>query len=128
MTGGEKNGVSYVLGVLVLTIGVLAVGAMLASGFLQKVGILSGGLSREEQMGASRLEEKLTLIHWSGGQAIVSNDCKLSVTIVRVYVDGQVQSESITLNAGEKRIINTPVGSSLVVETERGNLIKLRES
>jgi len=77
----------------------------------------------------AQLLEKLTLIYWGrSGECIVANDGRLPIKIVKIYVDTKIISKDVTINPGQKWTWNIGPGSSLMVETDSGNLIKLREA
>lgn len=111
---------------LVLTVGALSVGFAIASGIIQDLAGATLGASRHYQQSISSLTERITLIHWTDGTAIVSNDGKIPVRIVRLYVDGEMHNVAVLLQPGQNVRLSVGAGSSLLLETERGNLLKLK--
>jgi len=125
----EKSGISTSLSFIALAIIILVIGSIVAYFYIYHLKTTTQVVTSELAKQETRLLEKISLIYWGGGTAILSNDGEISISIKKIYVDNNIIpiNPSIVINPHEKKEIPIPSGQSLMVETSSGNLIKLVE-
>jgi len=125
----EKSGISTSLSFISLAIIILVIGSIVAYFYIYHLKLTTQVETSELAKQETRLLERLSLVYWGGGTAILSNDGEISISIKKIYVDNNIIpiNPSIVINPHEKKEIPIPSGQSLMVETSSGNLIKLVE-
>jgi hypothetical protein len=125
----EKSGISTSLSFISLAIIILVIGSIVAYFYIYHLKTTTQVETSELAKQETRLLERLSLVYWGGGTAILSNDGEISISIKKIYVDNNIIpiNPSIVINPHEKKEIPIPSGQSLMVETSSGNLIKLVE-
>jgi len=125
----EKSGISTSLSFISLAIIILVIGSIVAYFYIYHLKLTTQVETSELAKQETRLLERLSLVYWGGGTAILSNDGEISISIKKIYVDNNIIpiNPSIVINSHEKKEIPIPFGQNLMVETSSGNLIKLVE-
>jgi len=126
----KEKGISNILSYTALAIVLLTIGSIAAYFFIHQIKISSEVITSELAKEEKKLLEKISLIYWGGGIAILSNDGEVEVTIKKIYVDNNIidlSNNPIVINPHEKKEISIPYGKNLMIETNSENLIKLIE-
>ena len=126
----KEKGISNILSYTALAIVLLTIGSIAAYFFIRQIKISSEIITSELAKEETKLLEKISLIYWSEGIAILSNDGEVKVTIKKIYVDNNIidlSKNPIVINPHEKKEISIPYGKNLMIETNSENLIKLIE-
>jgi hypothetical protein len=126
----KEKGISNILSYTALAIVLLTIGSIAAYFFIHQIKISSEVITSELAKEETKLLEKISLIYWGEGIAILSNDGEVKVTINKIYVDNNIidlSKNPIVINPHEKKEISIPYGKNLMIETNSENLIKLIE-
>lgn len=121
-----KKGVSYAAGLATAFIVCLAIALIAVYNYGGLARAVVGGLKAEEAAEVEKLSEDLSIVYWIGDRLVLKNDGRVPVRIVKLYTDSGVYEIDRTINPGEKAVILVPQSDELVIQTERGNLVKLK--
>ena len=121
-----KKGISYAAGLATAFIVCLAIALIAVYNYGGLARAVVGGLKAEEAAEVEKLSEDLSVVYWVGDRLVLKNDGRIPVRIIRLYADSGVYDVDRAINPGEKTVILIPQSDELVVQTERGNLIKLK--
>lgn len=126
---GDRRGVSYAVSMALAAIVALVIAALAAYAFIQSAGTSTNIVVAHAQTGKAQAAERLTLIYWApDGRAWIANDGPVTVTIVKVYVDGAAKTLSppVTIDPRKNAVIFVGAGNTLAVETASGAIHVLK--
>ena len=120
----RRRGISVAAASAVALLVTLAVAMLVFSIYYSRNTAVTGGFEREAGSQAVRMAEKLTLVYWSrDGRVWLANDGSDPVTIVQIYIDGNLMwSGSTTIQPRQTISLQVGTGSSLAVKTSSGAL------
>jgi len=128
---GSRNryGISEAAAAAVALLVALAVAVLGFSIYYRNVQTSQAAFEKESGEQAVKMSERLTLVYWTpGGTVYLANDGPDPVTVVQIYVDGNLRwSGSLTIQPRQIATINLSPGTALAVKTSSGALHVLKK-
>ena len=126
---GDRRGISYAVSMALAAIVALVIATLAAYAFIRSASTSTNMVVAQAQTGKAQAAERLTLIYWApDGRAWIANDGPVTVTIVRVYVDGATKTLSppVSIEPRKNAVISVGAGKTLAVETSSGAIHVLK--